>query len=171
MKNKIVLSVVLVAIVCITGVYIYSVKIDAVSPQNTVPTATVGVEYVNSEYGFTFSLPETWRGYTVVKNAWNGEAMAQNTPQKGPKLLMRNPKWTADFPYEDIPVLVFTISQWESYVAEGFSISPAPIPATELARNNKYVFALPPRWNYDYSKGYEEADSIVKSEPLKAFNI
>jgi len=33
------------------------------------------------------------------------------------------------------------------------------------------VFALPPRWNFDYSEGYEEAESIVKTNPLKTFNI
>jgi hypothetical protein len=39
--------------------------------------------------------------------------------------------------------------------------------ATELGRNNLYVFALPPRWNYDFSEGHEEAENIIKSNPLK----
>jgi hypothetical protein len=82
--------------------------------------------------------------------------------------LIRNPKWTATAPYEDLPVLVFTLAQWDSYVAEKFSVSAAPIQATELARNNAYVFALPPRWDFDYSTGVKEAEDIIASKPLIA---
>ena len=91
--------------------------------------------------------------------------------ETGPKLLIRNPQWTENVHYEDIPVLVFTIAQWNAYKAEDFAVSAAPILASELGRNNKYVFALPPRWDYDYSKGYQEAQSIIKSNPLKAFDV
>lgn len=130
------------------------------------------VVYSNSDLGFTFSLPESWRGYSIVENTWEGNPLtATATKQTGTKLLIRNPKWTSTLPYEDIPVMVFTVEQWNSYVAGNFSVSAAPIEARELGRNRAYVFALPPRWNFDNSEGYEEAENIVKSNPLKTFDF
>lgn len=133
--------------------------------------------YTNTDYGFTFSLPNSWQGYTIVESAWQGNALGSTTTLSntaasiaptGPKIIIRNPKWTATAPYEDIPILVFTIAEWNAYTADDFSISAAPIKATELARNNTYVFALPPRWDFDYSLGYEEAESIIAGNPLSA---
>lgn len=140
-------------------------------PAVVVNPDSTSVVYKNADYGFTFSLPDSWKGYSVVTTAWNGSALKGTATSTGPKLLIRNPKWTAASPYEDIPVLVFTISQWNAYLAEDFSVSAAPILATEFARNNVYVFALPPRWNYDYSLGYKEAEDIVAGGPLHAFNL
>lgn len=138
--------------------------------KNTVNPNNSTIVYRNTDYGFTFSLPSTWKGYSIVNGTWNGTALTNITAPSGPKIIIRNPKWTAAAHYEDIPVLVFTISQWNSYLAENFSISAAPILASELARNDMYVFALPPRWNFDYSLGYEEAENIVASNPIKTFN-
>lgn len=130
------------------------------------------VEYRNIDYGFTFSLPVTWKGYSIVKGDWQGfplkEGVATTT---GPKLVIRNPNWTEAAHYEDLPILVFTISQWNAYLAEDFTVSAAPIPASELARNNTYVFALPPRWDFDFSLGFEEAQNIFKGAPLHPFNL
>jgi hypothetical protein len=138
----------------------------------TETTASTTVEYRNDEYGFVFSLPENWKGYQIVQSIWDGNNLvASNKKQSGPKFLIRNPKWTSTLPYQDIPIIVFTIAQWNSYMNEDFSISAAPILATELGRNNIYIFALPPRWNFDYSERFEEAVSIVESKPLKAFDL
>jgi hypothetical protein len=135
-------------------------------------TASASVTYKNADYGFNFSLPDNWKGYSVVQKTWTGTPLTPGTKSEtGPKLLIRNPNWTADIPYEDIPILVFTLAQWDSYTAENFTVSAAPIPASELARNNSYVFALPPRWDFDYSKGVEDAQNILKSNPLKTFDI
>lgn len=137
----------------------------------TTTTPTTEVTYTNNEFGFNFSLPQSWAGYSVLAETWTGTPItATTTKQTGPKLIIRNPKWTKALPYEDIPVLVFTTAQWSAYIAENFSVSAAPILATELGRNDRYVFALPPRWNFDQSEGYAEAENIVKANPLKAFN-
>ena len=137
---------------------------------STVTTATANV-YKNSAYGFTFTLPASWQGYSVVSQTWKGTVIKTNTiEQNGAKFIIRNPKWTTGAPYEDLPILVFTTAQWNSYTAEDFSISAAPVKATELARNNKYVFALPPRWDFDYSLDYKEAQDIIAGSPLQAFN-
>ena len=128
--------------------------------------------YSNPDFGFTFALPDSWKGYSIVNNTWQGNPLtATSSKQAGPKLLIRNQKWTSALPYEDIPVMVFTVAQWNSYVAGNFSVSAAPILATELGRNNLYVFTFPPRWDFDYSEGYQEAQDIIKSNPLKTFNV
>lgn len=166
------IMVLIIAIIAIIGAglifYYYRYNTDAVKTPVQVDNS---VTYRNDQYGFTFSLPDSWKGYTVLENTWKGTPLNTSTAQSGPKLLIRNPKWTAGAPYEDLPVLVFTISQWNSYLAENFTVSAAPILASEMARNNTYVFALPPRWDFDYSLGVEEAQDIIASKPLKTFNL
>ena len=152
--------------------YLKVVRTTLTEVQASNVTATSSVVYKNTQYGFTFNFPNDWNGYSIVSNTWNGNPLNSATGvQNGPKLLLRNPNWTSANHYEDIPVLVFTLDQWNSYVAGNFAVSAAPIAASELGRNDKYVFALPPRWDFDYSTGYQEADTIIQSNPLHTFNI
>ncbi|MDE2030906.1 MAG: hypothetical protein KGI58_01440 [Patescibacteria group bacterium] len=173
MRNTKTIILVLISTIIIgSGAYIIYHKNKSVSNVAVTPTINTSVVYKNNEYGFTFSLPDSWRGYTIVQNTWQGYPV--NDPKSnetGPKILIRNPNWTSAVHYEDIPILIFTTAQWDSYVAEDFAVSAAPIPASKLASNNKYVFALPPRWDYDFSKGYEEAENIIKSKPIIGFDI
>ena len=186
-KTLILLAVIVIALAMVSYFsYIPNVNIVVVNQPNnngnnsgntnnsTSTVSSTTIVYRNSDYGFNFTLPIGWTGYTVVNNKWIGNsaivATATNT-QTGPKLLIRNPKWTVAAPYEDIPVLVFTKVQWNMYIAEKFNVSAAPMQASELGRNNKYVFALPPRWDFDYSINYKEAQDIVASKPLKPFNL
>lgn len=128
--------------------------------------------YRNEEYGFTFSLPESWKGYSVIQENWQGY---KNTEQgdivveKGLKILIRNPQWTAGNPRQDIPIMVFTINQWNSLTQDKFHIGAAPINPSELGRNAQYVFALPARYNYAFPTGWEEVEKILGSHPLNAF--
>ena len=174
MKNKR-LIVVFLILVLVLGfiIYLFYSKSKKVIPvDNGAVTTDSSVVYSNADYGFTFSLPNDWKGYSIVENTWEGNSLKDNiSNETGPKIIIRNPNWTSALPYEDIPIMIFTLKQWNSYMAEDFSVGAAPIPASELARNNAYVFALPARWNFDYSKGFEEADSILKSNPIKGFNI
>jgi len=171
MNKKILLSIVIVIIAAFgIGLYfIYTSGNDDVVTADDQNIASIA--YKNTDYGFDLSLPIDWQGYSVVKDQWKGAMLTGTSSQSGPKLLIRNPKWTAAAPYEDLPILVFTIPQWDAYVAGGFSVSAAPIEATELGRNNVYVFALPPRWDFDYSLGYEEAQGIIAGKPLSTFAI
>lgn len=170
MNNKTIVPLVLIVIaLCAVFYFFYSSPSDD-TVVITDPNTT-SIIYKNTEYGFNFSLPKNWQGYSIVKDAWKGNLLTGTEAQSGPKLLIRNPKWTASAPYEDLPILVFTIPQWEAYLAEKFSVSAAPIKASELGRNNVYVFALPPRWDFDYSLDYKEAQDIIKENPLRAFTI
>jgi hypothetical protein len=127
-------------------------------------------EYNNTQYDFSFSLPISWNGYSIVEDKWEGVAIGGDTViEQGPIIIIRNPEWTSTNPMQDIPIMVFTIKQWDLLEQEKFHIGAAPIGPTELGRNSKYVFALPARYNYAFPTGWEEVDQILKSNPLKAF--
>lgn len=128
------------------------------------------VIYRNEEYGFDFNLPGTWKGYTIVEDKWEGNPLADSvdkTVLSGPMIRIRHPQWTEDRKRQDIPIIIFTIDQWESLQNEEFSVGAAPIAPRELGRNSEYVFALPARYNYEFLEGYEEVETIMENSPLK----
>ena len=129
--------------------------------------------YRNEEYGFTFSLPESWKGYSVSIDKWTGNApddqLGEVAVAEGPVVSINNPKWTEIKIYQNIPIMVFTIAQWNDLQSDKFHIGAAPINPSELARNSKYVFALLARYNYAFPPGYEEVEEILKSNPIKTF--
>jgi hypothetical protein len=130
------------------------------------------IVYENTTYGFTFTLPESWEGYSIVTGEWEGvdpwAASGQQTVAEGPILSIRHPLWTESVPRQDIPIMVFTLSQWNSLQNDEFHIGAAPTGPSELARNSKYVFALPARYNYAFPAGYEEVEAILNSNPIEA---
>lgn len=67
--------------------------------------------------------------------------------------------------------MIFTLAQWNSLKEEKFHIGAAPIGPSELGRNNGYVLALPARYNYAFTTGYEEVEQILNNKPLKTENI
>lgn len=165
MQNKqvMVFGVVVLALAAALSFFYFSRQDNAA----VVNPSTTSITYENTTYGFTFSLPATWKGYSIIQDTWRGDPIVTDIAQEtGPKLLIRNPKWTSAAPYEDLPILVFTLNQWNLYKTNAFSVSAAPIPASELGRNDTYVFALPPRWDFDYSLGYQEAEDIMAANPL-----
>ncbi len=172
-KNKLVIAFFVLVIVLGFGVYYFSSKDKTIPPGEDINSPLVSsVVYKNNDYGFNFSLPANWQGYSIVSNTWEGMSLTTSTiVETGPKLLIRDPKWTVTSPHEDLPILVFTIQQWNSYLAENFSIGAAPIKASELARNNTYVFALPTRWDFDYSLGFKEAQDIIAGNPIRTFDL
>ncbi len=168
-KNTLISSVLIIIAFGALIYFLFSFRDNEIVLTND--PVTTSITYKNDDYGFNFSLPSTWEGYSIVRGVWEENPILSSSTQKGPKLLVRNPKWTALAPYEDIPILVFTLSQWNAYLAENFSVSAAPIKASELGRNNVYVFALPPRWDFDYSLDFKEAHDIIIGNPLRTFNI
>ncbi|KJS86928.1 MAG: hypothetical protein JM58_06050 [Peptococcaceae bacterium BICA1-8] len=130
------------------------------------------IVYSNSEYGFSFNLPENWADYSIVTDQWKGLAIGSSPDSQvvetGPMISIRHPKWTSEEQRQDIPIMIFTLGQWKSLEEEEeFHIGAAPIKPKELTRNNKYVFALPARYNYAFPTGYEEVVKILESNPLQ----
>jgi hypothetical protein len=130
------------------------------------------VNYQNSNYGFNFSLPNSWKGYTILTDQWSG---VNNTNKgevvvtTGPKISIRNPQWTEQKPWQDIPILVFTLDQWNNLQQDKFHIGAAPIGPRELGRNAKYVFALPARYNFADPIGVAEVEKIINGKALQAY--
>lgn len=143
--------------------------IDAVTLGDYVDTNSI--LYINTQYGFTFRLPKSWQNYTIVTTNWQGLAIvgpqSGQVVQSGAIISIRSPQWTQAVPRQDIPVMVFTLSQWTSLLREEFSVGAAPIPPSELGRNSLYVFALPARYNYAFPAGFEEVETILNGKPLQ----
>lgn len=133
-----------------------------------------GPSYQNAEYGFVLTLPATWEGYTVVTGTWEGTAVdgarAGQVVESGPLILVRHPAWTAERPRQDIPIMVFTVAQWQQVEGGQVSVGAAPIPPAVLGRNSRYVFALPARYNYAFLPGFEEVEDILRGNPLAALD-
>jgi hypothetical protein len=163
------LLVIIAALLLAGGVYVYLQKNQTNQP---VTQGTNSISYTNSQYRFSFSLPTTWKGYSVVTDTWSGDTNGPNgdvVVAAGPIISIRNPLWTARSPRQDIPIMIFTIAQWNSLQQDTFHIGAAPIGPSELGRNTTYVFALPARYNYAFPTGYEEVEQILKGNPLHTF--
>jgi hypothetical protein len=128
---------------------------------------TISIEYQNTEYGFSFSLPVSWKGYSIITDTWRGynNGNSDITVEQGPIISIRNPLWTPENPYQDIPIMVFTLSQWNSLQQGEYSVSAGGI-YTELGRNAKYVFALYSRYNFVVLPGMEDVKTILDGNPL-----
>jgi len=131
--------------------------------------APVSIVYRDVQYGFCFILPESWKGYKIVSEQWSGTILSSGQTVHGPQLLIRNPKWTAANPYQDIPIMVFSHAQWQQVQAVTMAVSAAPIGPQELGSNGKYVFALPPRWiGFTDSLGQDELNTWMQQNRLQA---
>lgn len=163
------------------GLAVSSTNFGAVSQDQTERAAhntkrLKSVVYTNKKYGFRFSLPESWRGYSISIGEWEGgDGRTYQShedvppPQKGPFISIGHPRSTEGNPRQNILIMVFTKAQWQLVEEDKLIVSAAPIGPSELGRNAKYVFALPPRFNYGLIDGWEEVNEIIQNHPLQAF--
>ena len=111
----------------------------------------------------------------IVNEEWKGISLEGNTSgqitETGPQLLIRHPQWISENPRQDIPIMAFTITQWDLVQQEKLSVGAAPTPPSELGRNSTYVFALPARYNYSFPTGFEEVEQILEEKPLKPLEL
>lgn len=129
-------------------------------------TSDAPLIYHNPQYDFTFSLPASWRGYSVSMQQWEGQTYSAaadkaEVTEHGPIIVLRHPQWRADDPWQDIPIMVYTRSQWEADKQGRFSIGAGGFDE-EIGHNRKYVFGISSRFNAaDSVKGWREATDIV----------
>jgi hypothetical protein len=138
----------------------------------TKTPVTTALTYKNVQYGFSFTLPDSWKGFTATVSTWQGMTAGpkgDEVSEQGPQINLRHPLWTEAKPRQDIPIMILALSQWNALQQDKFHIGAAPIGPTELGRNSQYVFALPARYNFAFPVGYEEVDSIIKGNPLHGF--
>lgn len=144
----------------------------AKQPQATQQTAKPhSLVYINKQYGFRFDLPASWKGYSILPGEWSGNVPGSNAsePKRGPEITIRHPLWTEAAQRQDIPIMVFTLRQWNLVEQENLIVSAAPIGPRELGRNSRYVFVLPARYNYAFPTGFEEVERLIESKPLHPF--
>jgi hypothetical protein len=130
------------------------------------------IEYHNPNLGFSFSLPSSWEGFSIRTTEWEGLKsgdLDDEIVESGPLLSVVHPNSTAQHPRQDIPLMVFTIEQWDRLQNSEWHIGAAPIGPLELGRNSIFVFALPARYNYSFPEGWEEVEQIMRSNPLVTF--
>jgi hypothetical protein len=131
------------------------------------------IRYKNSEYGFTFTLPGSWKGYSILVEKWRGGVTdGSGRPighEEGPLIRIRHPHWSEANPWQDIPIMVLTLDQWDLVDQFELVVSAAPFGPGEIGRNSNYIFALPPRYNYADVNGVEEVNAIMQGDPLHPF--
>ena len=138
---------------------------------NAIMIDTEFIIYENTQYGFKFTLPKSWENYSILTDEWEGNRITDNqgnsVVETGPMLKIRHPSWTSQRQRQDIPIMIFTLTQWDNLQNAELIVGAAPMPPSELGRNSKYVFALPARFDYAFSEGYEEVESILENKPLR----
>jgi hypothetical protein len=156
-------------------------SIAAPIPQQAKSTAETGkhpkktIIYKNSKYRFRFVLPESWKGYSILVGQWSGAAWDSAKPEEpigeetGPVITIRHPLWTESNPRQDIPIMILTYAQADLAREGNLSTSAAPYGPQEIARNAKYVFALPPRYNAADQIGSEEVAQMFRDHSLRPF--
>ena len=171
-----VMVLLIIVVSLFSGCSLKSNSDTTINEESSTPSTTTSetkIVYSNTVFGFDFNLPLSWKGYTIVNGKWEGMSTSTATQSEslvaiGSIINIRHPLWTEKVPRQDIPIMVFTLAQWTSLQKDDFHIGAAPIGPSELARNSKYVFALPARYNYAFPKGYEEVETILKNNPIKA---
>jgi hypothetical protein len=125
--------------------------------------------YTNNKYGFELNFPDSWKGYSVVEQSWEGHAI-DNYQQaySGPLVIIKNPQTISTQQWQDIPIMVFTPDQWQLILQERLSVSAAPIGPAEVGQNTKYVFATPPRW-YGFADAIGSQEAVDAVKTFKAF--
>lgn len=150
-----------------------SLNFKKINNQESIEDMDSTIEYNNQEYGFIFKLPLSWNNYSIIVDTWDGYSLdplkGDGIIERGPFILIRHPKWTSEVKRQDIPILVFSIIQWNNLEKEEFHIGAAPIGPKELGRNSRYIFALPARYNYAFLDGFEEVEDILSSNSLVAY--
>lgn len=138
---------------------------DATSTNGISNESDDQLSYKNEGYGFQLDFPESWKGYSVINDSWEGQLISSPEIKfHGSKIIIRHPQWTEEKKWQDIPILIFNKEQWQLVQTENISLGAAPIGPSKLGENDKYVFALPARWiGFTADIGQNEASEIVKT--------
>jgi len=169
-----IIIIIVAAVIIFGGVFAYQNYYLANQQKDNLQTNNTSASwknYINNEYRFGITFPDSWKGYTVESSSWSGwkvDGSGKIGDYSGVKLIFKNPQTTPQQSWQDIPIMIFTPDVWELVQEEKVGVSAAPIPPAEVGRNAKYVFATPPRW-YGFTDdiGFQEAVEIVKT--FKAF--
>lgn len=102
----------------------------------TTPTATTDLIYSNTKYGFTLTLPSTWKGYKMKEATLEGDGTATyyiNVPTTD-KSVVADKSVDAGY-YSPFAISVYTLGQWTAI--EGLDSTMD----TLITKNDTYAFA------------------------------
>ncbi|MFA6437274.1 MAG: hypothetical protein WC242_03855 [Candidatus Paceibacterota bacterium] len=161
-KKNILVAIIIIIFIALAWIGI--ARYLGIKTQPVIQTQT----YNNQEYGFEMTFSDSWKGYTVLNNTWTGQDISGTSETakqySGPEIVFRNPNWTGAKHWQDIPIMVFTPDVWKLVTEEKIAVSAAPIGPSEVGRNQKFIFATPPRWyGFTDDLGMDEAVGIVKT--------
>jgi hypothetical protein len=133
------------------------------------------IVYHNTQYDFCFRLPAGWKGYKIVTETWSGVIPVtdpgKDPPRmmRGPLILIRNPAWSDDDPYQDIPIMVFAQAQWSEKEKYGVVLSNSGAEWGLFGSNARYVFKQPDRWiGYADAEEEREVENLMMTHPFQA---
>ena len=129
------------------------------------------IAYVNWKYGFTFFLPESWRGFQALECQWSGDPDSHGVSEYGATISIREPLYTRISSGGEIPIMVFTKRQWRDVEAGNLNVSAGPFSPDVIGQNRKYVFAMQFRFDYDDLDSLENAREFFAQNPLRASRI
>jgi len=159
-----------------SGLTFIVLQVDAQSTSTSQKMKSVF--YVSTKYGFRFLLPESWKGYSIIIGKWEGgdgrtyhPGETIPPPVTGPLITIRHPLWKEDDPRQDIPIMIITKAQWRLMEGGKLIVSAAPFPPSELGRNMKYVFGLPPRFTIAAITGSEEVGELIQHHPSRPLHV
>lgn len=146
----------------------------SVSQLNNAATQIDAVEqgevYKNIDYGFEVTLPSSWKGYEIIMDKWQGADVRDSKIQEtGPEITITHPQQKTTG--QHMPIMIFTLQQWDLISAGKISVSAAPFAPQELGRSDNYVFALEPGYEHYFNtdEAREEAPKIIST--FKTFKI
>ena len=128
----------------------------------------IPLRYHDAGYGLTFSLPTSWRGYSVSVQQLDDETYSPAEDRRilvghTPMITLRHPRWQVSAPHQDIPILVFTRDQWNAlhHGALWPSLFAGGV-MDELWHDHDFVFVMSSRYNAaDEVSGWKEVAEIV----------
>jgi hypothetical protein len=135
------------------------------STPDQMPKLTL--ECKDPAYGFTFMLPASWKGFSILHEGWDVKDSGEShVNAKGPTIIIRHPKWTVARQIVDIPVWVFTLKQWEERIPYHLV---AGGDVLEVGRTDKYVFGVASRFSWPGMGDDDELDRIALDADMAVY--
>lgn len=110
-------------------------KIKATTETAATTATDSWKNYSNTKYGFTLTFSDIWKGYEVVESDANDDYAIKYLKIYVPTTDSNYSSLKSGF-WNPLIISVYTLAKWTEYQASG-----DPEMATEVARNNTYVFA------------------------------
>jgi hypothetical protein len=117
----------------------------------------------------TFFLPVNWQGYSALVQQWDGVHYSPPVDKvivvgHGAMIVLRHPQWKASAPSQDIPILVFTLAQWDAlHHGKLWPSQFAGGVMEEIWHNRQYVFGMSSRCAFEETVGrWKETADIVE---------